>query len=78
MYVRFEVLAAVDMKSYIFWDITPCISLKVNLHFGRKFPLHLQGRRISQARNQGETGNDQRLSMVPALASAVRAIIYLY
>jgi hypothetical protein len=26
----FEVLTAVDMKSTIFWDITPCCPLKVN------------------------------------------------
>jgi hypothetical protein len=32
--VGFEVLTAVVMKSYIFWDITPCIPLKVNRRFG--------------------------------------------
>jgi hypothetical protein len=30
MYVGFEVLTVVVMKSIIFWDITPCSSLKVN------------------------------------------------
>jgi hypothetical protein len=29
-YVRFEVLRAVDMKSSVFWDITPCSPLFVN------------------------------------------------
>jgi hypothetical protein len=47
--VGFEVLRAMVMKSSIFWDITPCSSLKVNLCFGGKFRLHLQGRGISQA-----------------------------
>jgi hypothetical protein len=28
--VGIEVLSAVVMKSYIFWDITPCSPLKVN------------------------------------------------
>jgi hypothetical protein len=43
------------MKSSIFWDITTCGSLKVNRRFGRACRLHLQGRRISRARNQGES-----------------------
>jgi hypothetical protein len=30
-FVRFEVLTAVVMKSSVFWDITPCSLLKVNL-----------------------------------------------
>jgi hypothetical protein len=38
------------------WDITPCSSLKVNRRFGGTYRLHLQCRRISQARNQREVG----------------------
>jgi hypothetical protein len=30
------------MKSAIFCDITPCIPLEVNRHFGRTHRLHLQ------------------------------------
>jgi hypothetical protein len=45
------------MKSSIFWDITPCSPFKVNRRFGRTFRLYLQRRRISQTRNQRETGN---------------------
>jgi hypothetical protein len=30
-YIGFEVLTAVVMKSSIFWEITPCRPLKVNL-----------------------------------------------
>jgi hypothetical protein len=40
-----------NMKSTIFWDITPCSSWKVNRRFGGTHRLHLQGRRISHARN---------------------------
>jgi hypothetical protein len=48
-YVGFEVLTAVDVKSKIFWDITPCSPLKVNRRFGRTSRLHLEGGRIIQA-----------------------------
>jgi hypothetical protein len=47
------------MKISIFWDITPCSPLKVNRRFGGTYRLHLQGPRISQARNQREAGGEQ-------------------
>jgi hypothetical protein len=53
--VGFEVLTAVVMKSSIFWDITPCSPLKVNRSFGGTCRFHLQGRKISLARNQRES-----------------------
>jgi hypothetical protein len=53
--VGFEFLTAVVMKSSIFWDITPCSPLKVNWRFGGTCRLHLQGRKISRARNQRES-----------------------
>jgi hypothetical protein len=40
------------IKSTIFWDITRCSPLNVNRSFGGTYRLHLQNRRISQARNQ--------------------------
>jgi hypothetical protein len=40
-----------NMKSSIFWDITPCSPFKVSRRFGGTCRLHLQRRRISQARN---------------------------
>jgi hypothetical protein len=43
------------MKRFIFWDITPYSLKKVNRRFGRTCRLHLQSRRISQARNQRES-----------------------
>jgi hypothetical protein len=52
-----EVLTPEIMKSAIFWDITRCSPLKVNGRFERAVCLQLQGRRMSQARNQPEAGN---------------------
>jgi hypothetical protein len=43
------------MKSTIIWDITPCSPLKVNRRFEWTYPLHLQGRKISRARNKRES-----------------------
>jgi hypothetical protein len=42
----------VVMKNTIFWDIMLCSPLKVNRRFAETYRLHLQGRKISQARNQ--------------------------
>jgi hypothetical protein len=44
-----------EVKSTIFWDIAPCTPLKVNRCFGVTYRIHLQGRRISGARNQRES-----------------------
>jgi hypothetical protein len=54
-FVGFEVLTVVVMNSTVFWDILPCSPLKVNRRFGRIYRLHIQGRRISRARNQHES-----------------------
>jgi hypothetical protein len=43
------------MKSTIFWDITPCSPLSVYRRFGGTYRLHLQGQKISSARNQPES-----------------------
>jgi hypothetical protein len=45
------------IKSSIFCVKTPCSPLKVNRQFGRTCRLHLQGRKIRQARNQSEAGS---------------------
>jgi hypothetical protein len=66
-YVGFEVLTAVVMKSTIFWDTTPCSPLNVNRRFGGTYRLHLQGRKISSARNQRESRwQAELLSLPPA------------
>jgi hypothetical protein len=44
---------------YVFWDITPCSLLKVDRRFGGIYRLHLQCRRVSQARDQCEAGSRQ-------------------
>jgi hypothetical protein len=56
-YVQFdEVLTAVVVKGFIFWEITPCGRVRDNRHFGGACHFHLQGWRISQARNRRDTG----------------------
>jgi hypothetical protein len=42
----FKVFTAMVMKSFFFWDVTPCRPFKVNRRFGGIFCLHLQGLRI--------------------------------
>jgi hypothetical protein len=39
-----------------------CSPLKVNIYFGGTCSLHLQGRRISQARNKLEEGRNATLN----------------
>jgi hypothetical protein len=51
-------------KSYIFWDVTTCSARKVNRRFGNKYRLHLQVRRLNQARDQHEAGSLQSIVMM--------------
>jgi hypothetical protein len=46
------------LKSTVFWDITPFGQLKLNRRFRATCLLHLQGRRISQAKNQRKAGGN--------------------
>jgi hypothetical protein len=57
----FKILTAVVMKIYFSWDITPCSPLQVNRLFGGTSLLHLQGQRVSEARNQLESGSKQNI-----------------
>jgi hypothetical protein len=43
-----------NVKSSISWDIMSCSPSKVDQHFGGQYRLFIQGRRISQTRNQSE------------------------
>jgi hypothetical protein len=43
------------LKSTILWDITPCSPLRVNRRFGGTYRLHLQDRKIGEAKNQRES-----------------------
>jgi hypothetical protein len=65
-YVGFPDVVTVVMKSYIFWDMTPCTPVKVNRRFGGIYHLHLEGRRISQARNWHVAGSQQRATLLVA------------
>jgi hypothetical protein len=57
VFVEFEVLTAIDMKSSIFWDVTPCSPVNDNIRFVGTYRLHLRGERLSLARSQHETGS---------------------
>jgi hypothetical protein len=48
-----------DWGGSVYWDITPCIPLKINRRFGRTYCLYLQVQKISQARNQYEEGTNR-------------------
>jgi hypothetical protein len=57
------------MRTIIFWDITPCSTLKANRRFAATCRLHLQGRRISQAKKSVKAGGEQgqaQLCLPPA------------
>jgi hypothetical protein len=58
-YSGFYILRVVVMNSFIFWNIRPCSPLKVNWCFGGMCHFNLQGKRISQARNQCEACSKQ-------------------
>jgi hypothetical protein len=58
-YVECEVLAAVVMNLFVFWDMKPCSSLKFNRHIGGTCCFLLQDRRLSQARKQVEAGSKE-------------------
>jgi hypothetical protein len=72
-----------SMKSSIFWDPTPCNTLKGNRRFEGTFLLDLQGRRISRARNQREAayledGGNMFLRNVQLLSTGIHGIIIHY
>jgi hypothetical protein len=46
-------------RSLIFYDVTLCFPLKVNRRFGGTYRLSLQGRRISERRNQHDADSKQ-------------------
>jgi hypothetical protein len=64
------------MKSPVFWDITPCIPLKVNRRFGGTCRVPIQVRRISQARKQHEARDMQILRDVSKDGCSVNTIPY--
>jgi hypothetical protein len=56
-YNAFELITAMYVKSYM----KPCGPVKATRSFGGTYRLHLQGRRISQAKKQHEAGSKQIL-----------------
>jgi hypothetical protein len=48
-YTGFEVISAVIMKSFTFWDITLGSSLNINQYLRGTCHFHLEDRKISQA-----------------------------
>jgi hypothetical protein len=58
--VGINILTAVVMTNYIFWDIPPCSPLKINRRFGGKSLFHLQSRII----NQDEAGSNQNVAIM--------------
>jgi hypothetical protein len=51
-----KLLSTYEMNSTIFWDVTPRSPLKVSRRFRGTYRLRLQGRRLSEARYQRESG----------------------
>jgi hypothetical protein len=69
-----ELLRAVITEISISWDITPCTPSKDNICFGGKNRILLHGKRISQARNQRETGSKETLQNVGWLSADYMAL----
>jgi hypothetical protein len=70
----FEVRTPVIINSYIFSDIKLCSLLKVNRRFGGEYRPHVQGRRLSQARNQRKAGiraQDDKISQLQQESSVL-------
>jgi hypothetical protein len=65
------------MKNTRFWNITPRTTLKVNRQFGGTCRLHLQGGRISQARNQREADGIRSWLCLPPEYRTIRSACHL-
>jgi hypothetical protein len=63
-------------KNFIFRNITPCSTLKINLRFGRIYLFHLQGRYISQAIIQHDAGSNKKVCLLPAHASFLSGLFF--
>jgi hypothetical protein len=59
-----EAVAAVFMKSSVYWDVTQYGIMKFDPIFGGTCRLHLQRRRINQARNQDSTLNQMSIYLL--------------
>jgi hypothetical protein len=59
VYFRFCAIKTTLERNVIFWIVTLGSSEEVHWRFGGTYRLHLQGRRVSQTRNQQEAGDKQ-------------------
>jgi hypothetical protein len=68
------------LKSFIFWDITPCSSMKVNRRFAGTCVLRLRSWGVSQPTVQHEAGGKQSfilfLSLITSLQGPPFIVIY--
>jgi hypothetical protein len=71
-----EVLTA-DVLSHTYRDTTPCSPLKDNRCFGGTCRLHLQGIRISQARNQSVDSSKEDLILRPEFDSRQEQRVFI-
>jgi hypothetical protein len=55
----------VTLNSSVFWDTMPFNPLIIHTHLGETSHLHLQGRKVSQARNQHESGSKENSALQP-------------
>jgi hypothetical protein len=62
-FVRFEVFTAVTMKNAVFWDVAP-YRYCINRRLGRKYRLHLQGRRKKKNKNPRARNQRERVAVV--------------
>jgi hypothetical protein len=60
----------------IFWFVTPCTWEAVHRSFGGTYDLHLQDRRISEARNQQEADTKARFTLLAACFLLVSFLTY--
>jgi hypothetical protein len=65
----------INKLSLYYEDITTCSPLKVNRRFGGTRRLHLQTRRISQARNEYEADNKESSETSAAFKHSTRCYI---
>jgi hypothetical protein len=54
--IGFEVLTTLTLKGAVFCNITPCSLVEVDRYFEWRYCLHIQGGRVSQARNKTSAG----------------------
>jgi hypothetical protein len=65
------------MEGGIFRVITPCNSIEVHRRFGETYHLHLQGRKVIEARNQRKQAADSIPRSVDELVVVYRVLQFV-